>query len=50
MNWRRGGLSFDKVIKLAEVKYGARAWLNLNGHNAKDKVLERRLCIDAYCE
>lgn len=41
-------LSFDKVRKLAEVKYGSRAWLGSRGYNPKDKVLERQLCFEVY--
>ena len=39
-------LSFDKVKKLAEVKYGSRAWLSSKGYKPKDKVLERQLCLE----
>jgi len=46
----RRSLSFDKVRKFAEVKYGSRAWLSANGHNSKDKILEGRLCLEAYDE
>jgi hypothetical protein len=42
------GLSFDKVEKFAEIKYGSRAWLGANGYKAKDKDLERKLCFEAY--
>ena len=41
-------LSFDKVKRLVEVKYGSRAWLGNKGYNPKDKDLERQLCIEAY--
>lgn len=39
-------LSFEKVEQFARIKYGSRAWLNLNGYNPKDKKLERELCLD----
>jgi len=41
-------LSLDKAKRFVKVKYGARAWLGSNGHQAKDKILERQLCIEAY--
>jgi len=42
------GLFFDKARKLTEVKYGSRAWLGVNGRVAKDKGLERMLCLEIY--
>ncbi len=41
-------LSFERANQLVRIKYGVRAWLGANGHNPKDKDLEKQLCIEAY--
>jgi len=40
-------VSSNGVKKLAEIKYGSRAWLGVNGYESKNKDLELRLCLEA---
>ncbi|MAE49465.1 hypothetical protein CMI48_01420 [Candidatus Pacearchaeota archaeon] len=39
------GLALDQVRRLAEVKYGMRAWLHAHGFSGKDKALEFSVCL-----
>jgi hypothetical protein len=42
------GYSMQTAERMAEVKYGVRAWLESKGYVSKDKVLERKLCMEIY--